>query len=207
MWPTDWLIDLLGRRIQLAAMARSFRRLIAKDVVRFGAYSYGIPDIREFEGSCSKLIVGRYVSITSGATFLLGGNHPVDWVSLYPFRARFGLDYAYADGMPSSKGDIVVGHGAWIGHGALILSGVTIGNGAVVGAGSVVAKDVPPYGIVVGNPARILRYRFSEEDQARMEADAWWERDPIDLIPEVDLLSSAKIKEYLDRSAQVDGDR
>ncbi|WP_281040324.1 MULTISPECIES: CatB-related O-acetyltransferase [unclassified Mesorhizobium] len=77
------------------------------------------------------------------------------------------------DGL-GTRGPIVVGHDVWIGARAIIMSGVTIGNGAVIGAGSVVTKDVPPYAIVAGSPARIIRYRFSPDVVDRIQASEWW---------------------------------
>jgi len=82
-----------------------------------------------------------------------------------------------------SRGDTVVGHDVWLGYSALVLPGVRIGHGAVVAAASVVARDVPPYAIVAGNPARVIRSRFPEEDVARLLRAAWWDW-PIDLVTE-----------------------
>ena len=83
--------------------------------------------------------------------------------------------------LASSRGDTVVGHDVWLGYSALVLPGVTIGHGAVVAAGSVVARDVPPYAVVAGNPARVVRSRFSEEDVERLLRAAWWYW-PIELV-------------------------
>jgi virginiamycin A acetyltransferase len=82
-----------------------------------------------------------------------------------------------------SRGDTVVGHDVWLGYQALVLPGVTIGHGAVVAAAAVVAGDVPPYGVVAGNPARVVRRRFDDDDVARLLRAAWWEW-PIDLVTE-----------------------
>ena len=84
---------------------------------------------------------------------------------------------AHITGHPSSKGDIVVGNDVWIGYQSCILSGVTIGNGAIIGARSVITKDVPPYAIVAGNPAKFVRYRFPQETIDKLESLAWWDWD------------------------------
>jgi virginiamycin A acetyltransferase len=127
-----------------------------------------------FEGD--RLVIGKFCSIASGATFLLnGGNHRIDGVSAYPFGIfGRGWEAALPETWPS-RGDTRVGHDVWIGYRATLLPGVAVGHGAVVGALSVVAEDVPPYAVVAGNPARMLRLRHSERDVARLLAIAWWD--------------------------------
>jgi hypothetical protein len=134
----------------------------------------------------------------------LGGEHRYDWVSTYPFRIRFELEGAYEDGLPASKGDVTIGNDVWIGAHATILSGVTIGDGAVVGAGAVVAKDVPPFGIVVGNPARLLRYRFSDEQRAALLRIRWWEWPDEKVMASVEELSCADLSAFIDRHDPAD---
>lgn len=125
-------------------------------------------------GDFSRVGIGKYCSIADEVTFVVGGEHHKDWISTFPFYDRWQLDF----NVPSTiftKGDIFVGHDVWIGHGATILSGVSIGNGAIVGAKTVVAKDVPDYAIVVGNPARVIRYRFSEDIISTLLKIQWWD--------------------------------
>lgn len=106
----------------------------------------------------SVLKIGNYVSIAQGVKFLLAGEHKINGITTYPFKVkRFGAKY---EGY--SKGDIIVDDDVWIGENALIFGGVHIGQGAVIGAGSYVTKDVPPYAVVVGTPAKVMRYRFDE---------------------------------------------
>lgn len=106
-----------------------------------------------------QLRIGDYVAIGAEAVILMGGNHThrTDWVSLYPFLDVIGEAYI-------GKGDTVIGDGAWIGMRAMIMPGVTLGEGAVIASGAIVTKDVAPYTIVAGNPARPVRQRFSETD-------------------------------------------
>ena len=133
-----------------------------------------------------RLIIGRFCAIAAEVRFLMpGANHADLGPSTYPFGV-FGA--GWADTMDlvmsaPSRGDTVVGHDVWLGYSALVLPGVRIGHGAVVAAASVVARDVPPYAIVAGNPARVIRSRFPEEDVARLLRAAWWDW-PIDLVTE-----------------------
>lgn len=147
-----------------------------------GAYTYGRPKVR-FAVSGSNLSIGRYCSIADGVEIMLGGNHRTEWVTTYPFPAlpRLWPESVGLDGSHVSRGDIVIGHDVWLGSQSLILSGVTIGHGAVVAARAVVTKDVPPYAIVAGNPARVVRYRMSEERIAALLRSEWW------LLPEAEV--------------------
>ncbi len=145
------------------------------DRLTLGPHTYGKPAIRWYQGDTAAVRIGSYCSIADRVVMTIGGGHPIDWVSTYPFRIRFDLPGAYNDGLPDSKGDIVIGNDVWIGREARVLSGVTIAHGAVIAAYAVVAKDVPPYAIVAGNPARLVRYRHDPETIARLLALAWWD--------------------------------
>lgn len=127
--------------------------------VTVGRRSYGELTVRTFGDEAESLTIGSFVSIADEVTFLLGGNHPYRGFSTFPFLAKyFGVLVE-----SKTKGPIVVGDDVWIGLNSTILSGVTIGQGAIVAAGSVVTKDVPPYSIVGGNPALVIKYRFEKE--------------------------------------------
>jgi virginiamycin A acetyltransferase len=123
-----------------------------------------------------RLVIGRFCSIAAGATFILnGGNHLLDSVSTYPFSIFGG---AWGQATPAAwphRGDLVVGNDVWIGYRATLMPGVRVGDGAVIAAMSVVAADVPPYAVVAGNPARVVRYRHSETDIAALLALRWWD--------------------------------
>ena len=128
------------------------------DNVSVGRYSYGELNVVDFCDS-HKLVIGNYVSIAQNVTFLLNGEHYIDHISSFPFKVKVMGEQAEA----FSKGDIIVDDDVWIGYGATIMSGVHIGQGAVIAAGAVVTKDVPPYAIVGGVPAKVIKYRFSPE--------------------------------------------
>lgn len=195
---SDWLLQFVASRLPDAAASSRLRGLIAQGVVSFGEGSYGTPRVLTFRGSEARLVVGPYVSITTGATIVLGGNHPTSWVSLYPFRARLNLPGAYTDGMPKTRGDVVIGADAWIGHEALIMSGVHIGVGAVVAARAVVSESVPDFAVVAGSPARVVKFRFPEDVRRRLLATRWWDlprEKVLDLVP---LLSSGDVLQFLE---------
>lgn len=133
--------------------------IIPLDIVKIGNYTYGELNVIT-SSNHSKLIIKNFVSIAKNVTFLLDSEHAIHNVSLFPYKVRM-LQSEPSEAL--SKGDIFVDDDVWIGFGATIMSGVHIGQGAVVAAGAVVTRDVPPYSIVGGVPARVLRYRFSSE--------------------------------------------
>lgn len=126
-----------------------------------------------------KLIIGKFCSIACGAKFIFNSaNHTLSSLSTYPFPIFFdewGLDYRNIANAWDNKGNIVVGNDVWIGYEAIILSGVTIGDGAIIGTRAVVTKDVPPYTIVGGVPAKQIRKRFSEETINSLLKMKWWD--------------------------------
>lgn len=125
-----------------------------------------------------RLMIGKFCSIACGAKFLFNSaNHSLSSLSTYPFPIfyeEWGLDRKNVAEAWDNKGDIVIGNDVWIGYEAVILAGVTVGDGAVIGARAMVTKDVPPYTIVGGVPAKPIRKRFSEETISEMLALKWW---------------------------------
>jgi acetyltransferase-like isoleucine patch superfamily enzyme len=140
-------------------------------------YSYGIKNIRVREwGEGADVKIGAFCSIADNVEIFLGGNHRTDWVTTYPFGHIHQDKFPWhGKGHPATKGDVVIGNDVWIGSGATILSGVNIGDGAVISAKSVVVKDVPAYGIVGGNPAKLLKMRFTEDQIERLLNNPWWD--------------------------------
>lgn len=134
-------------------------RIESLNKLSIGAHSYGTINVEVFLAQNEKLTIGDRCSIASNVKFLLGGEHKYTCISTYPYKS-IDLKMGYES---ISKGEILIKDDVWIGYNSLILSGVTIGQGAVIAAGSVVVKDVPPYAIVGGNPAKIIKYRFDKE--------------------------------------------
>jgi acetyltransferase-like isoleucine patch superfamily enzyme len=182
-----------------ALAALEFRELIRKGMVTVGRHTYGRPRIRAYRGSERRVSIGSFCSISPGVEIITGGVHPADWVSLYPFRIKWGLKGAYQDGMPTSRGDVEIGSDVWLGTGVLILSGVKIGHGTVVAARSVVTRDIPPYSVAAGIPARVVRKRFSEDQIQRLLKIAWWDWPEERIQEAVPWLSSSRIDEFLAR--------
>ncbi len=169
---------MIRERIELLKYRREWRknnphnetnavRIFNSNIVTVGKCTYGGINVLAFN-DCNKLRIGHYVSIAPNVTFMLSADHYTNRISTFPYRTKI-LNEKY-EGV--SKGNIVVDDDVWIGYGSTILSGVHIGQGAIVAAGSVVTKDVPPYAIVGGVPAKLIKYRFGEETiQKLLELD------------------------------------
>jgi chloramphenicol O-acetyltransferase type B len=144
-----------------------------------------------------KLIIGSFCSIGSGAAFIMAGNqgHRTEWISTFPF-----FHYPYeprfenaADGyLPA--GDTVIGHDVWTGSEAIIMPGVKVGHGAIVGTRALVSRDVEPYAIVGGNPARTIRKRFADEQIAMLLEMAWWDWSDEQIREAMPLLTSGDVE-------------
>ena len=142
------------------------------DFIKAGDFSYGIPDVKYWDDKTS-LTIGKFCSIANGVTIMLGGEHRTDWITTYPFNALVN-ELSEIKGHPATKGDIIIGNDVWIAGGAKIMSGVTIGDGAVIGANALVTKDIPPYAICGGVPAKVIRYRFNKWTIKMLLKMQWW---------------------------------
>jgi acetyltransferase-like isoleucine patch superfamily enzyme len=172
------------------------RRLKRKGRVVYGAGTYGIPTIHTFIHDETRLLAGNYSAVTG--TYLLGGQHPTDHVTTFPLRIHLGMDGAGGDGNPVLRGDIHVGSDVWTGYGCWIFGGVTIGDGAVVATGAVVNKDVPPYAIVGGVPARVIGYRHTDEQRAALLGIRWWDWALEEIRDAVPLLASPDVDAFIE---------
>ena len=165
------------------------KNLIDQPNISVGDYTYydDFEDVQNFlknvkyhfDFTGDRLIIGKFCMIASGVTFIMNGaNHLTDSISTYPF-AIFGGDWANAMEGKSypSRGDTRIGNDVWIGYKATIMAGVTIGDGAIIATGSIVTKDVPPYAIVGGNPAKVIKMRFPEEQVTQLLESRWWDWD------------------------------
>jgi chloramphenicol O-acetyltransferase type B len=172
-------------------------------VVGRHTYGYGEATFPMFtEGA--RIEIGAYCSISDQARILGGGEHVITRASTFPLTARL-FDPArrtFTDAVDT--GPTVIGNDVYIGVGAIVLSGVTIGDGAVVGAGAVVARSVPPYAVVVGNPAQIVHYRFESETRNRLLALRWWDWEDRDIEAALPLFTS-DVESFLDEMERKSG--
>lgn len=166
---------------------------------KIGKYTYGKPKVFDWESGKGQLEIGSFCSIALGVKIILGGAHRADWVSSYPFPAFFPEADQAVDFAPS-KGTTRIGNDVWIGMDALILPGITIGDGAVIGAGAVLTKDVPPYAIVGGNPAKIIRYRFDEKTIDELKIICWWNWELAEIKEALPMLMQGDIASFVDRN-------
>lgn len=156
-----------------------------------------------FDFTGDTLRIGKFCMIASGVEFIMNGaNHLTNATTAYPF-AIFGGDWQHAmEGREyPQKGDTIIGNDVWIGYRAAIMPGVTIGDGAIIGAFSVVTHDVPPYSIVGGNPAQLIRNRFDDVTIAELLNTAWWNW-PIEKITQYTSLLTGDVKEFLGQLRQ-----
>lgn len=155
---------------------------------------YLMPDRNDVD----KLIIGSFCSIGSGASFIMAGNqgHQSEWISTFPFHfmPEFEIFHGAKNGY-EAMGDTVIGNDVWIGSEAMIMPGVKIGHGAIIGSRAVVTKDVEPYTIVGGSPAKPIRKRFSEEEIKWLLEMNWWDW-PDNLLKEaMPLMTEKSVKE------------
>ena len=131
-----------------------------------------------YDCEISNCEIGSFTSIANGV-IVGGGMHPMDWVGMSPvfYKGRDSIKAKFSEFEREPVKTTFIGHDVWIGRNVLIKQGVRIGNGAVIGMGSVVTKDVPPYAIFGGNPAKLIRYRFSNDIIQRLLESKWWELD------------------------------
>jgi acetyltransferase-like isoleucine patch superfamily enzyme len=150
--------------------------------------------------------IGRFVSIANGV-IIGGGRHPMEWVGMSPvfYRGRDSVKVKFSEHEREPVRRVRIGHDVWIGRSAIVLPGVDIGHGAVVGAGAVVTKSVPPYAIVAGNPARLIRHRFEPAVVQRLLASAWWDLDE-DRLRALGPLTQ-NVEAFLNQLEQQDGHR
>lgn len=129
-----------------------------------------------YDFSKVKLIIGKFCAIAAEVKFIMTGDHKLDAISTYPFPIfQQGWESVYDVKDLPVKGDLIIGNDVWIGYDSLIRNGVNVGDGAIIAARSVVVKDVPPYAIVAGNPAQIVKMRFDDVTIDRLLKIAWWD--------------------------------
>ncbi len=169
-----------------------------------GRYTYGTQNIQIHWPSGKTLKIGKFCSIATNCTVYLGGSHRTDWITTYPFGHihqnvfnNYGVKQLQEH--PHSKGDVIIGNDVWIASDVSIMSGVKIGDGAVIARNSHVVKDVEPYSIVGGNPARHVKYRFSNEQIQKLLTLKWWDWPESKINEYVPVLCSGDIDLFLQK--------
>jgi acetyltransferase-like isoleucine patch superfamily enzyme len=170
------------------------------EVLKVGTHTYGRENLQVlFRDSGERVQIGKFCSLAKDITIFLGGSHRHDWITTFPF-GHVELDVfgrEQSEGHPSSKGSVLIGNDVWIGQGVTIMSGVRIGDGAVIAANSHIVNDIPPFGIVGGNPGKLIKLRFDEETIARLMNVKWWDF-PIDEVNRIKMtISQSPTEEIL----------
>jgi len=173
---------------------------IGKSPITVGRYTYGFKNIviRQWnEGAALK--IGAFCSLATNINIFLGGNHRTDWITTFPFGHIYKDELGGEDiiGHPTTKGDVIIGNDVWIGSGVTIMSGLKIGDGAVISANACVTKDVLPYHIVGGNPAKLIKQRFDDEIIDLLLTLKWWEFSVENIKSINKILSSKPDKDLL----------
>jgi acetyltransferase-like isoleucine patch superfamily enzyme len=165
--------------------------------IEVGRYTYGYEDsVIHSWGEDTKVIIGNFCSIASNVEFFLGGNHRVDWITTYPFGHIYDeiFNTFNGEGHPKTNGNIVIGNDVWVGMSTKIMSGVFIGDGAVIASNSVVTKNVEPYSIVGGNPAKLIKKRFNLETIELLLSLKWWDWEEKKINQNLNILCSPEIE-------------
>ena len=164
----------------------------------YGRYTYGRPTI-SWQNDNAKLVVGNFCSISANLNVYLGGNHRMDRVTTYPFGHinTDAFNNFNGEGHPSTKGDVIIGNDVWFGNNVTVMSGVTIGDGVVIANNSHVVKDVEPYSLVGGNPAKHIKYRFTPEQIKKLLDIKWWFWDDDKINQNTKLLCNVNIDDFI----------
>jgi virginiamycin A acetyltransferase len=170
------------------------------EIFDIGDHTYGCPTITIAPGI--KVKIGKYCSIAHNVFIEFNGHHRINSISTYPFELVHDL-WPQIEGKevekPNDRKTVTIGNDVWIGAGAQILGGATIGDGAIIGARAVIAGNVPPYAIVIGNPAKVLRYRFTAGQIRNLLNIKWWEWSDEKVNQNVELICGNNIDEFIQK--------
>lgn len=175
--------------------------IIVGDFTYFSDTDFEKHVLHHYDFNGDRLIIGKFCQIAAGVTFIMNGaNHQMNSATTYPFYIMTG----WAQTPPTNedlpiKGDTVIGNDVWIGQNATLLPGVHVGDGAIIGLGSIVSRDVEPYTIVAGNPAKPIRKRFDNETIELLLRLQWWNKDIHEIQKLIPLLTNSNI-EYVKKT-------
>ncbi|BBO81311.1 acetyltransferase [Desulfosarcina ovata subsp. sediminis] len=171
-----------------------------KIIIPIGQYTYGPKPILVGPPIAVKNLsqgssIGRFCSIAPGLKFIFRGKHMVNWVTTYPFRDMWGVDVPLNN--LSHNNPITIGNDVWIATNVSIMQGVTVGDGAIIAQESFVTKNVPPYSIVGGHPAEIIRFRFEDKQISELLKIAWWNWEPDRIMKYIPLMLSENVNKFI----------
>jgi len=163
-----------------------------------GKYTYGKPNIRWALNGC-KVIIGNFCSIAGNVNIYLGGNHRYDWVTTYPFGCMHQniFNKFNGEGNHKTNGDVIIGNDVWIGDNVTIMSGVHIGDGSVIANNSHIVKNCEPYSLIGGNPGKLIKFRFSQEQIQYLLDIKWWNWDDVKINENANLLCNINIDNFI----------
>lgn len=202
---------MIKKFIKYLYLKFSKKKRIDKSVLRFmqnnpsykkylvGKGTYGFPKIYDWNDD-NNLKIGNYCSIGDSVSILLGGEHYSNYVTTYPFYS-FENSSSLKD--RKSKGSVIIGNDVWIGNNVTILSGVKIGNGAIIGAGSIVTKNIEDYAIVGGNPAKLIRKRFTDEQVLKLNLISWWNWNENKINQNINDIVSVDIEQFINKNYEL----
>ena len=167
----------------------------------YGKYTYGTPNVL-WQSKDANLTIEKFCSIAANVNIYLGGNHRTDWVTTYPFGHihQNTFNTFTGEGHPATKGNVIIGNDVWIGSNVTIMSGVTIGDGAVIANNSHVVKNVEPYCLVGGNPAKFIKYRFSKDQIKQLLQIRWWDWEDNKINKYISLLCNENIDDFIHKA-------
>jgi len=168
----------------------------------FGKYTYGNPTIM-YQNNNAKLFIGNFCSIATNVIIYLGNGigHDSSFVSTYPFGIIHNKVFKnVTNNARNTKGDVIIGNDVWIGENVKIMSGVNIGDGAIIANNSHVVKNVEPYSLVGGNPAQIIKYRFTPQQIAKLLEIKWWDWNDNKINQFLPLICNSNIDEFINKA-------
>ncbi|MDT0183422.1 CatB-related O-acetyltransferase [Microbacterium sp. ARD31] len=172
---------------------------------RIGRGCYGPLQIKSFGAEGERVTIGNFCSFAEETAILVGADHRHDWVTTYPFTV-FNPRAAHIPGHPAPSRGVTIGNDVWMGFRSMVLDGVTVGDGAVIAAGAVVTRDVRPFAIVAGCPAREVARRFTDESVERLLEIAWWNWSDDRIEKSLEMLLSDDIVAFTTGSSPIAGD-